>query len=112
MCVFFFNVENKCDKTAKAIHWVGARDGGVGGEGASQEEKCPDGNFYFTLRMSEPGDQREGEEQEEDYFERRCIATIRSLSVDDIMMLTNWLLAELRRRSEGGDREGGILNPE
>lgn len=81
-------------------------------QGASQEEKCPDGNFYFTLRMSEPGDQREGEEQEEDYFERRCIATIRSLSVDDIMMLTNWLLAELRRRSEGGDREGGILNPE
>jgi len=110
VCVFL-NVENKCDKTAKAIHWVGARDGG-GGEGASQEEKCPDGNFYFTLRMSEPGDQREGEEQEEDYFERRCIATIRSLSVDDIMMLTNWLLAELRRRSEGGDREGGILNPE
>jgi hypothetical protein len=108
--VFFLNVENKCDKTAKAIHWVGARDGGW--EGASQEEKCPDGNFYFTLRMSEPGDQREGEEQEEDYFERRCIATIRSLSVDDIMMLTNWLLAELRRRSEGGDREGGILNPE
>jgi hypothetical protein len=93
--------------------FIGSERGmGGRGEGASQEEKCPDGNFYFTLRMSEPGDQREGEEQEEDYFERRCIATIRSLSVDDIMMLTNWLLAELRRRSEGGDREGGILNPE
>ena len=32
VCVcFFLNVENKCDKTAKAIHWVGARDGGERG---------------------------------------------------------------------------------
>ena len=30
VCVFFLNVENKCDKTAKAIHWVGAWDGGRG----------------------------------------------------------------------------------
>jgi len=76
-----------------------------------------DKEFYLTLRMSEPAtpdyssDDERAEESEDD-FRERCVTVIRTLSVDEIMMFVNYLLAELKRRAEGGGREGGIYNPE